>query len=130
MKRLIILLCFLSSLISISATTIRFKATEFNYRERTYYSWSNWKSESCNIRIDMVDNYLVIHSLKTQAYYLYNLQDAYTDADGDCILESNFIDQDGNKGEFNLIYRVVDGMWQLYIRFSDIQWVYNVIQID
>lgn len=129
MKKIIIALCFLLSTIILSAETLRFKTTGFSYRERNFYSWSNWKSESSNIKIVLSNDILTIYSPTIQIYTLYNAQDPYQDNDGDYILKSNFIDQDGDKGEFDLIYRWRDDMWQMYIRFNNIQWVYDVEQI-
>ena len=128
-RKLLIFIFSIISILSISATTMTFKSTGFSYRERNYYSWSNWRSESSNVTIMMMDNILIIYSPTVQTYDLYNLQDPYQDIDGDWILKSNFIDQDGDIGEFNLIYRWKDEMWQMYIRFNNIQWVYDVIQV-
>lgn len=128
-RKLLIFIFSIISILSISATTMTFKSTGFSYRERNYYSWSNWRSESSNVTIMMMDNILIIYSPTVQTYDLYNLQDPYQDVDGDWILKSNFIDQDGDIGEFNLIYRWKDEMWQMYIRFNNIQWVYDVIQV-
>ena len=128
-RKLLIFIFSIISILSISATTMTFKSTGFSYRERNYYSWSNWRSESSNVTIMMMDNTLIIYSPTVQTYDLYNLQDPYQDVDGDWILKSNFIDQDGDIGEFNLIYRWKDEMWQMYIRFNNIQWVYDVIQV-
>ena len=128
-RKLLIFIFSIISILSISATTMTFKSTGFSYRERNYYSWSNWRSESSNVTIMMMDNILIIYSPTIQTYDLYNLQDPYQDIDGDWILKSNFIDQDGDIGEFNLIYRWEDEMWQMYIRFNNIQWVYDVIQV-
>lgn len=128
MKKIIILLCFILSIITINAENLKFRSTGFSYRERNYYGWSNWRSESSNVTIMMMDNILIIYSPTVQTYDLYNLQDPYQDVDGDWILKSNFIDQDGDVGEFDLIYRWKDEMWQMYIRFNNIQWVYDVIQ--
>ena len=130
MKKIIIILCFLLSTVILSAETLRFKSTGFSYRERNYYSWSNWQSESSNVTIVMMDNILIIYSPTVQTYDLYNLQDPYQDVDGDWILKSNFIDQDGDRGEFDLIYRWEDEMWQIYIRFNNIQWVYDIVQTN
>ena len=129
-RKLLIFIFSIISILSISATTMTFKSTGFSYRERNYYSWSNWRSESSNVTIMMMDNTLIIYSPTVQTYDLYNLQDPYQDIDGDWILKSNFIDQDGDVGEFNLIYRWKDEMWQMYIRFNNIQWVYDVVQIN
>ena len=129
-RKLLIFIFSIISILSISATTMTFKSTGFSYRERNYYSWSNWRSESSNVTIMMMDNILIIYSPTVQTYNLYNLQDPYQDVDGDWILKSNFIDQDGDVGEFNLIYRWKDEMWQMYIRFNNIQWVYDVVQIN
>ena len=128
-RKLLIFIFSIISILSISATTMTFKSTGFSYRERNYYSWSNWRSESSNVTIMMMDNILIIYSPTVQTYDLYNLQDPYQDIDGDWILKSNFIDQDGDIGEFNLIYRWKDEMWPMYIRFNNIQWVYDVIQV-
>ena len=129
-RKLLIFIFSIISILSISATTMTFKSTGFSYRERNYYSWSNWRSESSNVTIMMMDNILIIYSPTVQTYDLYNLQDPYQDVDGDWTLKSNFIDQDGDIGEFDLIYRWKDEMWQIYIRFNNIQWVYDVVQIN
>lgn len=128
MKKIIILLCFILSIITASAENLRFRSTGFSYRERNYYGWSDWSYENTYVNIVMSNNLLIIYSQRTQTYSLYNLRDPYQDIDGDWVLKSNFIDQDGDRGEFNLIYRVNDDMWQMYIRFNNVQWVYDVVQ--
>ena len=128
-RKLMIFIFSIISILSISATTLTFKSAGFSYRERNYYSWSNGRSESSNVTIMMTDNILIIYSPTVQTYDLYNLQDPYQDVDGDWVLKSNFIDQDGYVGEFDLIYRISHDMWQMYIRFNNIQWVYDVIQV-
>lgn len=128
MKKIFITLIFCIFAVSISAMT--FKTTKFSYRENNGYGWSAWSAaEDSDMKVELDQNTLVIYSPIVQWYSIFNIQPCYIDEDGDKVIEANFYDQDMDKGTLNIIYRTASSTYQIYIRFSNIQWVYDVVVI-
>lgn len=129
MKKIFITLIFCILAVSISAMT--FKTTKFSYRENNGYGWSAWSpDEDSDMKIELDQNTLVIYSPVVQWYSIFNMQPCYTDEDGDKVIKANFYDQDMDRGILNIIYRTASNTYQIYIRFSNIQWVYDVVVIS
>lgn len=121
------MLCSLTA----SAKTINFRTTSYTYKTNNGYGWSEWsKTEKSNmlLTIDFDTDLITIYSPKMQIYKVTSAQDGYYDEDGDFIVRFKFFDQDGDMGTMDLIQRV-SGKSEIYIRFSNIMWVYSVIRI-
>lgn len=128
MKRF--LTAFIAFMCVVCVSAITFKTTKFSYRENNGYGWSAWSAaEDSDMKVELDQNTLVIYSPVVQWYSIFNIQPCYIDEDGDKVIEANFYDQDMDKGTLNIIYRTASSTYQIYIRFSNIQWVYDVVVI-
>lgn len=104
-----------------------YKTTQFYHREKTARGWTEWVAERSDMRIDLEGSVLTIYSPIQQTYQIYSPREPYRDAEGDERFECYFIDQDGDKGRVEFIYRNKTNTAQVYIRFSNIQWAYDLI---
>lgn len=132
MKRyLFILLCFIG--VSCKAQTMWFKTTEYAQASiiNGQYYWSDWQASDMNLIINSESDQIVIYSPKIQIYQIYgvyNNGNAYRDSSGGVNVKFYVIDQDYDKGEIRLRMEQ-NGNSQIYIDFSNVAWVYNVIRI-
>lgn len=110
---------------NIFATT--YKTTRFYYCKKTVYGWSKWVTKESNIRVSFNNSLLIIYSPVIQTYQIYASGTPYIDSDGDRRLLCDFIDQDGDRGRIEFIYRVNTNTAQIYIRFGNVQWGYDLI---
>lgn len=132
MKKLFLLFLMVLTFTMVKAQTYHYNATSFACKVvNSYGSWTNWTDwESCNVPIVMdYDNDVVtIYSNKTQIYKITKYIRKYTDSSGGSQVEFNFVDQDYDRGVMRLrIER--NGNSQIYIDFSNVMWVYNVIRV-
>lgn len=126
MKKLIILLLTLGLSYTIQAQTKWFKATELAVKIENK-NWSDWEDVNINIKFDLSNDIIIIHSKKTQIYkVIERLPDPY-DSEGTQI-KFKVIDQDYDIGYLRLRQQY-NGNSQIYIDFSDISWVYNINSI-
>lgn len=92
------------------------------------YHWGNW--EASNIRICIDKDVITVYSPKTQIYAIYdtyNNGQMYYDNGGKQV-KFYAIDQDYDKCTIRL--RIENnGNSQIYIDFSNVAWVYNVVRI-
>lgn len=128
MKRFLLVL--IATVCIISASALSFRATKFSTRHFTSSGWANWESTTSDVFISLSDDVFIMYSVKPQLYVLTNSTNPYIDSDGDHILKFTFTDQDGDQGILDVIYRVRGKLWQIYIRYDFIEWVYDVIPIN
>ena len=133
MKRyLLIILCFIS--ISGYAQVQWYKTTQ--YAEATivngYYYWGDWESSNMKLCMDIGNDQIIVYSPRTQIYQVYGVYNngqTYTDNSGGTNIKFYVIDQDYDRGSIRLrIER--NGNSQIYVDFSNIAWVYNVVRIQ
>ena len=131
-KYLFILLCLVS--VTGYGQVLWFKTT--GYAEATIvnskYYWSDWQDSDMKLYIDLSKDQAVIYSPRVQIYQVYgayNNGDSYTDKSGGSNIMFYVIDQDYDKGTLRLRVEK-NGNSQIYIDFSNIAWVYNVIRIE
>ena len=129
MKRKFFLIVLVSLLTSfaVNAQTLYFRGEAYSQRIMNYGYWSNWSNwQSCNISItiDLTTDKVVIYSNRTQIYQIYDYTGSYMDGTTQCV-DYRFYDQDGDRGTMTLAIKS-NGQSHLYIRFSNIQWVYVV----
>ena len=131
-KCLLILLCLIS--FSGYAQVLQFRTTQFAEATivNNHYYWGDWKSSNMKLCIDLNTDQIIIYSPKVQIYQVYgayNNGNTYTDASGGSNLKFYVIDQDYDRGHIRL--RVErNGNCQVYVDFSNIAWVYNVVRIN
>ena len=83
-----------------------------------------------NLCINLSTDRITIYSPRTQVYQVYgvyNNGNTYIDSSGGTNMKFYVIDQDYDKGSIRL--RVErNGNSQIYVDFSNVAWVYNVIR--
>lgn len=134
MKKILMLFMLTFGIIlSTNAETQWYKTTAFA-QARIYnnsYHWGDWENSNMNISIDLTNDIITVYSPSKQVYYVYgsyNNGNVYTDNNGGRNIKFYVIDQDYDKGEIRL--RVErNGNSQIYVDFSNIAWVYNVVRI-
>lgn len=104
-----------------------FKATSFAYK-LTGEPWSNWINSSVRIKIDYDQDKITILSEDVQIYKILSVVSAPYDNNGKQV-RFRVIDQDGDYGYVR--FRLVNDSYenQIYVDFTDISWVYNVISL-
>ena len=131
MKKILLLLFCLVSL-SASGQALWFKTTGFAQASvvNGYYYWGDWENSNMNLCINLSTDRITIYSPRTQIYQVYgvyNNGDTYIDSSGGANIMFYVIDQDYDKGSIRL--RVErNGNSQIYVDFSNVAWVYNVIR--
>ena len=129
-KYLLILLCFISisgyAQVQWYRTTQYAEATIINNR----YYWGDWESSNMRLCIDIGNDQIIVYSPRTQIYQVYGVYNngqPYVDDSGGTNIKFYVIDQDYDRGNIRL--RVErNGNSQIYVDFSNVAWVYNVVR--
>lgn len=129
-KYLLILFCLVS--ISAAGQEMWFKTTEYAqasiYNGR--YHWSDWEDSDMNLCINLTTSQIIIYSPRTQIYQVYGVYNngqPYVDDSGGTNIKFYVIDQDYDRGNIRLRVEK-NGNSQIYIDFSNVAWVYNVVR--
>lgn len=96
------------------------------------YYWSDWYDSDMNLCINLNTDRITIYSPRIQIYQVYgayNNGESYTDSSGGVNVKFYVIDQDYDLGSIRLRVEK-NGNSQIYIDFSNIAWVYNVVRIQ
>lgn len=103
-----------------------YQTTEFAFKLEGY-DWSDWQKAEIGVKIDLSQDKITIYSDNVQIYRVIATLDPPYDPNGQQV-KFKVIDQDGDYGHLRL--RIENsGNSQIYIDFSDISWVYNVIRV-
>ena len=129
-KYLLILLCFISisgyAQVQWYRTTQYAEATIINNR----YYWGDWESSNMRLCIDIDNDQIIVYSPRIQIYQVYGVYNngqPYVDDSGGTNIKFYVIDQDYDRGNIRL--RVErNGNSQIYVDFSNVAWVYNVVR--
>lgn len=135
MKKLLIVLLFVFGIcgfgLQANAQVYSFKTTGFASKYVTdrgvWTKWSDWQPSHLLITMDLNNDLVTIYSQRTQIYKVTEYVRQFTDESNGTQLEFKFIDQDMDYGVLRL-RRETNGNNQMYIEFSNIMWVYNVIR--
>lgn len=105
------------------------KATQFYVRYNINQEWTEWESKPCDLRVTYDKGKLIIGSPTSQKYTLGDYT-SYTDYEGNKRITFSFFDKDWNRGiiEF-VIYKKLQ-LPQIYIRYDNIQWAYDLEAVD
>lgn len=129
MKKFIMLFAFLLSVVVANAQIQYYRSTAYAqanvYNGR--YVWGSWESSNMMITFNLSTDVITIYSPHTQVYRVTSTGEAYTDNDGGKQVPFKVIDQDGDRGTIRLRIEA-NGNSQIYIDFSNIAWVYNVVR--
>lgn len=129
-KFLLALFCLVS--VSASGQVLWYKTT--SYAEASVingkYYWGKWQASDMNLCINLNTDQIIVYSPRTQVYQVYgayNNGQAYRDSDGGTSIKFYVIDQDYDKGHIRLRVEK-NGNSQVYVDFSNVAWVYNVVR--
>lgn len=127
-KFILLFLLFLSSLTI--AQIKKYTAYSFSTRVDNGSSWSDWsKPQDVDILISINtdDDKIKIYSKVTQIYDIVKYKAKETDDDGDDTYPMYCEDAKGQNCNVDfVVLNSQDSRLQLYIRYSDMQWVYNM----
>lgn len=103
-----------------------YKAYQYTQKMSYASDFDDWTTVNIPIVFNLTTDQIIIYSQHTQIYYIYKYE-TYTSNEGRRAVRFYFVDQDLDKGCCRLLIRN-DGTSQIYIDFSNISWVYNVIR--
>ena len=108
----------------------KLQATSYAYKYLNDYGywteWSDWEYSSVLIVINTDNDRINIYSSTPQEYDIYDSEDSYRDKDGGETTTLKCIDADGVRCDVRIrIER--SGNRQLYVDYSNIMWVYNIV---
>ena len=129
MKRFLMIFALLVSIVAANAQVQYYRSTAYAqanvYNGR--YVWSDWQSSNMTITINLNTDMITIYSPRTQIYRVVSAGDAYNDSNGGRQVSFKVIDQDGDRGTIRLRIES-NGNSQIYVDFSNVAWVYNVVR--
>ena len=129
MKRFLMIFALLLSIVAANAQVQYYRSTAYAqanvYNGR--YVWSDWQSSNMTITINLNTDMITIYSPRTQIYRVVSAVDAYNDSNGGRQVSFKVIDQDGDRGTIRLRIES-NGNSQIYVDFSNVAWVYNVVR--
>lgn len=136
MKKLILFLLSLFIFVSGKADTVKLKSSSYAFRSFNDYNktWNNWPvptSTAVLITMNVDEDRITIYSSQRQEYDIYRAYDAYYNREGDKVYEFSCLDKDGKQCLLRIHYvgQQRGGGIQLYIEYSDMQWMYNVSRV-
>lgn len=130
MKKLLVLLIFGFALSS-KAQIQYYKTTAYAYAKiyNNKYYWSDWYNSNIVLTINLNNDVITIYSPKIQSYKVYKVGSIENNRTIGSQLTFYVYDQDFDRGTIRL--RVApDKTSQIYVDFSDVAWVYNVIRTN
>lgn len=125
MKKLVIALILVFSAFISQAQVYTYRTTDFAYKEQ-YRSWTEWQKSNIKLTINFNTDTVIIYSEKVQVYKITQYVKEYYDVSGGQTVEFRFVDQDRDRGTMRLRIDPY-GTSQIYIDFSNISWVYNIV---
>ncbi len=124
---LVIMLFTMSSVNAHTNDNVQYyKAYQYTQKMSYASDFDDWTTVNIPIVFNLTTDQIIIYSKRTQTYYIYKYE-TYTSNEGRRAVRFYFVDQDLDKGCCRLVIRN-DGTSQIYIDFSNISWVYNVIR--
>lgn len=133
MKKLLLILICLVGFISAYSQTQWYNSKSYAYKDSDYYgnwnNWSSWIKCNVNIKFDLNSDLIVIFSNKTQVYRVTEFNGTKYENDRSQQAYFKAVDQEGDRCGIRLRIES-NGNSQIYVEFSNVMWVYNVIRIS
>lgn len=130
-KILFAIICILSTL-NVNAESFTYQCTSYaiaNVRNGNY-TWGDWQSSNAQILVDTTEGYVYINTTLQQLYRIVSYKDPYNDANGGRSMDLKVIDvSDNTRGTISVRHEA-NGNMQLYVRFANVSWVYNIFQTN
>ena len=103
-----------------------YKAYQYTQKMSYQSEFDAWSKVEIPIVFNLTTDQIIIYSQRKQTYYIYKYE-KYISNEGRQAVRFYFINQDSDRGSCRLVIRA-DGTSQIYIDFSNISWVYNVVR--
>jgi len=130
MKAKFLLLFSICVTVFISGQIGKFTAYSFSSKYKSGSTWTDWDShQEVNIltSINFDDKKIKIYSKETQIYDIITIDDKVVDEEGDDIYRMYCEDRNGSNCYVDIyVLNSQGGRMQIYIRYTDMQWVYNL----
>lgn len=130
-KFIIIIIMALCGLTAYAENVMLFRTTKFASADiyNGQYYWGNWQKSDLLVSMDVINDIITVHSKYRQTYYVMKHGETYNDPGGGQQVMLYVIDQDKDQGTVRLrIDR--NGTAQIYVDFTNMAWVYNVVRIN
>lgn len=105
------------------------KATQFYVRYNINQEWTEWESKQCDLRVTYDKDKIIIGYPASQKYTIGNYT-FWTDYEGNKRITFSFFDQDWNRGIIEFVMYKKLQLPQIYIRYDNIQWAYDLEAVD
>ena len=105
------------------------KATQFYVRYNINQEWTEWESKPCDLRVTYDKGKIIIGSPASQKYTLGDYT-SWTDYEENKIITFSFFDQDWNRGIIEFVMYKKLQLPQVYIKYDNIQWAYDLEAVD
>src|SRR5690554_999480 len=126
---------FLKSEPAHGQSPIKMKTTSiaYSYKENGY-NWANWSDfepTSILVLMDLDKERITVYSKETQIYDIAKDEGKTTDSDGDDFYSFLCVNEGGKACRVRLAkLNSQGGRNQLYVKFDDMKWVYNLRAVD
>jgi hypothetical protein len=113
----------------------KLKSVSFSSRYKINdYNWSAWSESSESsvlITFNLTNDRITIYSEQKQVYDIVEYEGKTTDSEGDDIFSYYCVDNDGLTCRVKwLQLNSQNGRMQMYVYYSDINWLYNIYPLD
>lgn len=125
------MILFCLSSVTTDAQTYKYQTTSFAYKTYDYQwkrwtEWSDWENSSMLVVISLDREVISIYSQSIQEYDIVEYQGEERDSDGGESVKFLCVNEDGLRCNIRLRTQR-DGQRQLYVDFSDMMWVYSIV---
>ncbi len=126
---------FFASFTNIFGQVYKYKSTSLASRTKisdtNWTSWSDAKDTTVLMTFDLTNDRITIYSKVTQVYDIAEYEGKTTDKDGDDIYSYYCIDKDGVRCRVKQVkLHSQNERIQLYVFYSDMNWLYNIYVLD
>lgn len=115
----------------IEAQNLKYYTTDFalkvQYDDGSWSDWTDWEDSHCLVNINLDREEINIYSSTPQEFTIYRYEeDSIYDDGGGEQLKLFCVDKDGLRCEIRL--RIYEQALQLYVDYSDVIFVYNLVE--
>ena len=131
MKKLIGILAIIILATSLSfGQSYKLKASSFSSKIEGK-SWAPATVSGVIVTINLDIKTIVIYSKAKQQYDIINNSEAFKDKDGDDVMPITAVDSNGIECDITLLkIKSQGGRLQLYVRYSNVSWLYNLETVE
>lgn len=131
MRKLLFIILFLCSFECFSAQVFKFNAYQIAFFDIQKEKWDPFEDTDILVSINLDGKKIKIYSKETQSYDIIKSEKKKLDKDGDETLRFYCEDQNGSTCYVDfVVLNSRNGVRQLYIKYSDAQFVYNIKSLD